>query len=341
MTVASVAINARAAVREEIGGVERVARALANELPALDPDRYRVIAPNPALAHRAGHVWEQLALPASAAGSKLILSPANLAPVLSRRNVVIIYDLAPFLGEWYSPGYARWHRTLLPRIARGAQMVLTTSDVVADQIADLLGVDPHRIGQIPLGVDARFARPGDVEELRSRMELRRPYVLALATDLPRKNIALLDRIAPVLAAAGLDVIRAGSSRSYMRKGDYQVRSIGYVAEADLPALYAGAAAVAMPSLYEGFGLPCLEAMAAGTPVVASNRGALPQTCGDAATLVDPEDEAAFANALIALTTDGPDRTDRIARGKRRAAGFTWKAAAAAIDGHLTPLLETR
>ena len=111
---APVAINARAAVRSHIGGVERVARELTTHLPALRPDRYRVIAPRPGLAYGRGHAWEQLALPALTRGSRLILSPANFAPVASRRSVVFIHDVAPFLGEWYGAAYSRWHRLLAP-----------------------------------------------------------------------------------------------------------------------------------------------------------------------------------------------------------------------------------
>ncbi len=335
---APVAINARAAVRREIGGVERVARELVHHLPALRPDRYRVIAPRPALAHARGQAWEQAVLPVLARGSRLILCPANLAPVTATNAVVMIYDVAPFLGEWYSSAFARWHRLVVPVIARRAPLVLTTSRVAAGQITEHLGVDPRRIARIPLGVAERFASPVDPEPLKQRLALDRPYVLSVGTDLPRKNLALLDRIAPRLAREGLEVILAGSTRSYMPRGHYRVRSLDYRDEADLPGLYAGAAALAVPSLYEGFGLPCLEAMAAGTPVVSSNRGALPETCGQAALLVDPDDEDAFARALLRASSPGPERDRLIAAGRRRAAAFTWRAAAQRLDGALDPLL---
>lgn len=333
-----VAINARAAVRQEIGGVERVARALAAELPALRPGRYRVIAPRPALAHGRGHLWEQAALPALARGSRLILSPANLAPVASRRSVVFIHDVAPFLGDWYTLGYSRWHRLLLPQIARRARMVLTISEVSRKQIVQHLGVDPSRVAVVPLGVDDRFRDPAGADAVRERHGLGRPYVLAVGTDLARKNLALLDRLAPTLGEQGLDVVLAGSTRPYMPAGSYQARSLGYVAEADLPGIYAGAAVLAMPSLHEGLGLPVLEAMAAGTPVVSSNRGALPETCGDAALVVDPDDADGFGAALARAALDPEEHGRLAAAGRERAAGFTWRATAERVDRLLEPLL---
>ena len=338
MTSAPVAINARAAVRQEIGGVERVARELAHRLPHLRPGRYQVHAPRPAFAHAPGQAWEQLALPVLARHSQIVLCPANMAPLAGTRNVVMIYDLGPFMGTWYSPAFLRWHRFALPRIAQNARLVLTTSDVVAAQLSDVLGVDPGRVATVPLGVSARFRDPADPEPLKARLGLDRPYVVAVGTDLPRKNLALLDRMAPTLAEHGLEVVLAGSSRSYMPRGEYGIRSLGYVPDADLPALYAGAAALAMPSLYEGFGLPCLEAMAAGAPVVASDRGALPQTCGTAATLVDPDDEGAFAAALRQAADDGPHRERLVTAGRARASEFTWTRTAEAVDRLIGDLL---
>ncbi len=307
-------------------------------LPALRPGRYRVVAPRASLTGARGHAWEQLALPALARGSQLILSPANVAPVSSRRSVVMIYDLAPFMGDWYSPAYARWHRTLVPRVARRARLVLTTSELVRRQLSDLLDVDPGKIATVPLGVDERFGESPDREAVTRRLGLDRPYVLALGTDLPRKNLALLDRIGPRLEAEGLEVVLAGSTRTYMPSGDYRARRLGYVSDDDLPGLYAGAAALAVPSLYEGFGLGCLEAMAAGAPVVAADRGALPETCGDAALIADPDDEDAFAEAVVRAATPGSERDGLIARGRSRAAIFTWTWTAEQVDAALEGLL---
>jgi glycosyltransferase involved in cell wall biosynthesis len=116
-----------------------------------------------------------------------------------------------------------------------------------------------------------------------------------------------------------------------------VRSLGYVHDADLPGLYAGARAFVLPSRYEGFGLTCLEAMACGTPVVAADRAALPETCGDAAVLVDPDDQEALCAAVLRACADEPLREDLRRRGLARAAAFTWDRTAVSVDALLCEL----
>src|SRR6185436_5689012 len=325
------AINARAAVRREIGGVERWARELSRLLPRHDPERYRVIRPPAALAHRAGHAWEQLVLPAAARGAELLLSPANVAPLAARGNVVVIHDSAPFRDpSWYGRAYGAWHRALLPRIARRSRLVIAPSEHVRAELAELFGLPAERVVAIAPGVDPAFASAGDPASLLRRLGLGTPYVLAVGTDSRRKNLGLLDAIAPQLEAGGLDVVVAGSSRSYMPRGSGSgARRLGYVTDEDLPELYRGAAAFAMPSLYEGFGLPCVEAMAAGTPVVAADRGALPEACGGAALLADPDDADAFAAALTEAA--GPARGRLSEAGLARAAGLTWERSAQLVD----------
>ncbi len=325
-------------MRREIGGVERWACELCERLPRLNRERYAVIRPPAGLAYRAGQAWEQLALPLAARGSDLLLSPANLAPLAGRGNVVVIHDAAPFREPgWFGRAYGAWHRAVIPRIARGARLVIVPSEHVRGELVDLLRLDAAWVRAIAPGVDSAFADPPAPGPLLRRLGLEQPYVLAVGTDSPRKNLRLLDRVVPTLAAAGLQVAIAGSERSYMpRSAPGGARRVGYVAEADLPALYAGAAAFAMPSLYEGFGLPCIEAMATGTPVVAADRAALPEACGGAALLADPEDADAFAAALIEAA--GPERSRLAEAGRARAAELSWDRTAELVDGAVAELL---
>jgi glycosyltransferase involved in cell wall biosynthesis len=326
--VRPVVIDARAAARPELGGVERWARELSARLPALAPGDYVVARPPARLVHRAGHVWEQLALPLWPA--RLFLCPANLAPLATTRTAVVVHDVAPLREpSWYSDLYVRWQRTVLPRIVRRARLVITPSAFSRDELRALLGVDAV---VVPGGVDARF-RPGlDPAPARAAFALQRPYVLTVASRTTRKNLAVLELAARRLAARGVDLVAAGGDRPQFRAEHGGPRALGHVDDAHLPGLYAGAAAFVLPSLYEGFGLTALEAMACGTPVVAAARGALSEVCGDAALLVDPTDPAGVADALE-RALDG-DAARLRAAGPARAAGFTWDATARAVHEHV-------
>jgi glycosyltransferase involved in cell wall biosynthesis len=335
-----VAINARAATRAQIGGVERLAREMAMRLPALRPDRYRVISPPPGLAHRAGHAWEQAVLPIQAARAAALYSPANLAPLRYPRNVVVIHDVAALRHpEAYSRPFVEYHRRVLPRLARDALCVITVSEFSRGDLIEALGASPERVAVIPEGVDERFLAGADPAAARARYGLTAEYALAVGTVSARKNLGSLAPAAQALAANGIELVIAGSDRGYLRGAAPGLRRLGYVDEELLPGLYAGAAALAMPSGYEGFGLPCLEAMACGTPVVAASRGALPETCGDAALLVDPADADGFAQALVAAATDEQLRSRLIAAGRSRAQAFTWGATARLTDELIGALVD--
>jgi glycosyltransferase involved in cell wall biosynthesis len=191
------------------------------------------------------------------------------------------------------------------------------------------------------GVDARFCPqvdPGEWDRLRAKYDVDdRPYVLSVGTLQPRKNyIRLMQAFDALPVARETDfqlLIAGGRGWRYddvlheaVQRGA-RVRLVGFVDDADLPALYRHAAAFVFPSLYEGFGLPVLEAMACGAPVVCSNVSSLPEVAGDAALLVNPRDVAALADAMARVLWDDALRQTMVQRGVAQAAQFTWERAA--------------
>jgi glycosyltransferase involved in cell wall biosynthesis len=283
-----------------------------------------------------------VALPAIAARRRaaLLLSPANLAPLAWPRNVVVIHDVAALREpRWYSRGYVAWQRRILPALAKRAVRVVAPSGFARGEIVALLGADPARVTVVPGGVGEEFNPDADPEPARRALALGRPYVLTVATRGARKNLAALEPIARALAEVGLEVAVAGGGRGYLPAASLPpgIRSLGYVPEDQLPGLYAGAAALVLPSLYEGFGLPCLEAMACGTPVVAADRAALPEACGGAALLVDPGDEDALTAAVVRAASDAREHARLRDAGLARAAKVPWSRTARELDGLLSEL----
>jgi len=196
------------------------------------------------------------------------------------------------------------------------------------------------------GVGERFGPDGDPARdaaTTRALGLSSPYVLTIATADQRKNLGALQRSAARLAQLGIELVWAGDSRPYFARDRHVtgVRSLGYIADEDLPAVYRGARAFVLPSRYEGFGLTCVEAMASGIPVVAADRAALPETCGGAALLVDPGDGDgdAFAAAVVAAATEDDLRGRLRTAGLKRARALSWDRVAARTHELLSRLAE--
>lgn len=212
---------------------------------------------------------------------------------------------------------------------------LTLSDATAREVESWFEVPADRIEVVPAAVDSRFAAPGpeDQEAVLARFGLRSPYVLAVGTLEPRKNLARLlaawrdldsetrDDV-PLVVVGGTGWGDPGLVEQL--ETTEGVRLLGHVADEALPALYAAASVFVYPSLAEGFGFPVLEAMACGTPVVTSDRSSLPEVAGDAALLVDPEDESAIRDAIARVLGDPDTRARLVEASRARARDFSWR-----------------
>ena len=290
--------------------------------------------------------------------------PAHVVPLAGAPpSVVTIHDLGYLAFPQAHTARRRLELHLTTRWSlRAARRVIAISRATKDDLVRHYGADPARIAVVHHGLSAGF-RPSDDPAALARHGLERPYFLYVGTLQPRKNLERLieayataaqllgnavaagggpapgrpERIPgpgpsapwPQLAIAGR---RGWLSQAIERRAAQlgvadSVRFLGYVDDGDLPALLSGATAFLFPSLYEGFGMPVLEAMACGAPVLTSTTSALPEVAGDAALLVDPADTAAIARGIARLAADPGLRADLRARGLARAARFTWERCA--------------
>ncbi len=249
----------------------------------------------------------------------------------------LIFERYPQHHTWTNRAFLRLG---MPLFVKAAQAIIAVSQQTRRDLTALYHVPEEKIHVVYEGVDARFA-PGDpaqVARIRERFSPERPYLLMVGTLEPRKNHAAALRVLARLAREGFPhrlLIAGGRGWLFrpIRKlvdelglGD-RVRFTGYVTDEELPALYTGADCLVMPSLYEGFGFPVLEAMACGTPVVCSNVSSLPEVAGSAALLVDPRDEEALLAGVRRVLTEPTLARELSQRGRRQAARFSWSRCA--------------
>ena len=258
-----------------------------------------------------------------------------LPPLRRGKAVVTVHDVSflrhPEFAEERNLAFLNAH---IRRTVHHADAVITDSRFSAGEIRELLGVPPDRLHAIPLGIDAGFRAPPPeaAAGARQRLGLQRPYLLSVGTLEPRKNIPFLvevfERLADFdgeLVVAGMRGWKDAPILERLQSGPRadRIRYLDYVPDADLPALYAGAAVFLVTSRYEGFGFPPLEAMACGTPVVSSAGGSLPDVLGDAAAIVDTFDAERWAAEVRRVLEDRAHRRALTQRGAARAASYRW------------------
>ncbi len=354
----TIAIDASRTLPAFRTGTEQYSLLLLRALMAMEtPHRWLLYAPGPPpddllpLPSR----WEWRTIPFPRLWTHLRLSwamvrdrpdvlfvPAHVVPLVHPRvTVVTIHDLGylhfPSAHTALSRRYLAWSTRWSVRAAR---RVIAVSAATRDDLVAMLHVSAEKITVVHHGVRPADARPPGptVHATLKRLGIARPYVLFLGTVQPRKNLQRLIRAFRQVVDAGLphrlviagrmgwlvEPIRAAVAACGLTE---RVHFAGYVADDDLPTLYTGADAFALPSLYEGFGMPALEALSYGVPVVASNTTSLPEIVGDAGLLVNPQDEAAIGAALVRILTDGALRARLAVAGPEQAAQFSWEQCA--------------
>lgn len=335
-------------LHQQLTGVQRYAREV---LSGFDEGGYpyTVVEPSSFFSgNKIGHhLWEQLLLPLRPEADAVLWSPANSGPVFAGNHVITLHDAGVFVcPEWFSPAYVKWRKAILPRMAARARTILTVSEFSRKVICKYLPVRPEQVKVVYNGVDRERFKLSGVLAIKKAMEkygLSGPYLFTLGSMDPRKNFERLIRAwsecAGKAEAKGYTLAIAGGSNGNFGKLDREdtgsVKWLGYVDDADLPALYSGASGFLFPSLFEGFGLTILEAMACGTPVLTSNTTALDEVAGDAALKVCPESTDEIRDGILRLLSTPGERDSLVEKGLQRVKLFNWRNTAAGVYRHLT------
>ncbi|MFQ3663396.1 MAG: glycosyltransferase family 1 protein [Chloroflexaceae bacterium] len=308
------------------------------------PDNFRVIPSRfPTINPRVRIPWEQFLAPLllRRSGADLFHGVHSVVPLTCPvPSVVTVHDLAFIRFPRTFRAYNRLYLDLATRLSvRRAARILVVSEHTRREVIGLLGVDPERVVVTPNAVREHF-RPPDpavLEAFRARRGLPERFVLYVGTLEPRKNLTTLLEAYAQVARRDTAPLLVGGGKGWLYDAVFQrlealglreqVRFIGYLEEEELPLWYAAATAFVFPSIYEGFGMPPLEAMACGTPVVASNTSSLPEVVGDAGLTVSPYNPTALAEAICRVLDDAELRQELRERGLRQARAFSWRVTA--------------
>ncbi len=280
-----------------------------------------------AVGRMSGPAWEQLELPKFCKG-QILFTPSGGAPLLHSRNVVTIHDAAVAAApSGYSLAYRLWYANLCRRMARTAEHIFTVSNFSKSEIVKWYGAAPEKVSVTYLGSDHFTGLESDASTL-ARFGISGKYVLAVSSHNPNKNFHRVVEAISALSGTGLHLVIAGGEDSKIYRERMKlpdgVQALGYVSDRELKALYEGAACFVFASLYEGFGLPPLEAMASGCPVVVARAASLPEIFECAAQFCDPYRSQDIAAAISRTFESKRKSSDEL---KAFAKTFTWEKCA--------------
>lgn len=288
------------------------------------------------IGRRGGHLWEQTTL-AREARSGVLVNLLSSGPLGHRRMVSTFHDAAVLRHpKHFSLAYGLLHRTLRPLLARRSRRLLTVSRFSAGELAETLKVGRDRFAVAPNAAEHILTAPADPGVLERQGLARGAYGLCVGNQTANKNVAAAIGAFLALDRPGLKLVIVGAGEArifgdHALAEDPRIVSAGFLSDGELRALYENAAFLCFPSRYEGFGIPVVEAMALGCPVIASNAAAIPETAGDAALLVAPDDIEGF-RAAMARVLDEPGLADDLRRrGLERARTFSWDRSAAVLE----------
>ena len=313
-----------------------------NDDPSLEGVRFKVLVPpNAALGQRFTHVpieeygsfrgqlWEQLDLPRAAGKGDLLLSLCNTGPVFCHRHVVVIHDAATIrVPASYSRAFRLWYRVLMPLLGLFAKRVLTVSEFSRKDIASAFGIPAKKISVVTEGGEHILRVQADDSVVQRFGLVAGRYALAVGSMAVHKNFRfLLDAFSKIASPSFELAVVGGANNKIFGAVDLDeagcVKRLGYVSDGELRALYENAMCFVFPSVYEGFGIPPLEAMVCGCPVLASNAASIPEVCGEAALYFDPREAWELSDLLGKISSDKSTRASLIKKGRDRGDQFSW------------------
>lgn len=343
------AINGRFLARR-LTGVDRFAIEVTKAIDSLldtDPDyknfgRFRIVAPRDCYVESAyknidvvccgvsrGQLWEQVELPLLIRSDEHLLNLCNSGPIFLKKQIVAIHDAATVsVPNAFSAGFKLWYSFLMPRLGRQARRVLTVSQFSKGEILREFGVPCTKVAVVSEGGE-HISRVSPSSDALDKFRLTgKPFILAVSSMAEHKNFRLVLEAISRIPDPPFDVAIAGgaNARVFGNSGFLEsdsVRLLGYVSDSELRALYENALAFVFPSIYEGFGIPPLEAMVCGCPVLASTAASIPEVCGDAALYFDPRSSEELAALMLKIASDETLRMELRDRGYRRSQQFSW------------------
>ncbi|WP_454813611.1 glycosyltransferase family 4 protein [Labrys neptuniae] len=341
----SFAINGRF-FTQPVTGVQRYAREITAHLDELlneqggqaslylpdssDVPAYRAIQTRRSQRLR-GHLWEQMTLPTL--DRRFLLNLCNLGPVARSRQIVCIHDAnVANMPASYSLAFRAVYGTLIPLLVRRAAAITTVSHFSAGELARHLPIAREDIVVLPNGHEHVFRWNASRSSIRAKHRLERPYVFIIGSRARHKNVAMVLGLAKSLDERGIDIVVTGGQSSIFTAEEHgtpapNVRFMGFVDDDDLAALLQGALCLLFPSLTEGFGLPIIEAMALGCPVISSDQASMPEVCGDAAMLAPPDQPTIWFRHIESLAASDTLRATFAERGRKRVGAYSWRKSA--------------
>ena len=315
-------------IRSVFSGIHILVPRNAKQVPVLKNIDVKII------GHRLGHAWEQIDLPFATRGG-LLLSLCQIGPLAISRQIVVMHDASVYGVPFaFSAPFRIWYKIVMPLLGRRAQKILTVSEFSRNELSRYCGIDASKLHVIPEGKEHVLNVTRDASVLAKHNLNGQRFVLAVSSMNPNKNfqsvvsaVEMLDGLdCKVVIAGGTDPRVFGSGKDLPDK----VVHVGYVSDGELRSLYEAAMAFIYPSFYEGFGLPPLEAMALGCPVIVSKRASMPEVCGEAALYCDPNRPEDIAVCIRRLVEE-PQFGEKMRRlGRAQAAPYTWRRSAHAI-----------